>query len=92
MEDEIAKLPDRSAFAGSVATADRLVRTFWNLTDAPLHEVVKMISLTPAKLLKIDQTTGSIAEGKRADLTVFDDSVDIKMTVVGGEITYQSGK
>ena len=92
VEDEIAKLPDRSAFAGSVATADRLVRTFWNLTDAPLHEVVKMISLTPAKLLKIDQTTGSIAEGKRADLTVFDDSVDIKMTVVGGEITYQSGK
>lgn len=27
IEDGVAKLPDRSAFAGSVATADRLVRT-----------------------------------------------------------------
>lgn len=92
VEDEIAKLPDRSAFAGSVATADRLVRTFWSLTGAPLHEVIKMISLTPAKLLHMDRTTGSIAEGKQADLTVFDDSVDVKMTVVAGEITYQKEK
>ena len=92
VEDEIAKLPDRSAFAGSVATADRLVRTFWSLTGAPVHEVIKMISLTPAKLLHIDRTTGSIAEGKQADLTVFDDSVDVKMTVVAGEITYQKEK
>ena len=34
VEDEVAKLPDRSSFAGSVATADRLVRTYgfygWN--------------------------------------------------------------
>ena len=27
VEDGVAKLPDRSSFAGSVATADRLVRT-----------------------------------------------------------------
>ena len=49
VEDEIAKLPDRSAFAGSVATADRLVRTFWNLTDAPLHEL-SLIHISENKL------------------------------------------
>ena len=35
VEDGVAKLPDRSAFAGSVATMDRLVRTL-GTTEAPL--------------------------------------------------------
>lgn len=85
-EDGVAKLMDRSAFAGSVATTDRLVRTFLKLTDAPLYQVVKMASLTPAKLLGIDQKTGSIGEGKRADLLVFDDNIDISYVMVRGEL------
>ena len=36
IEDGVAKLPDRSAFAGSVATADRLVRTMINIAGIPL--------------------------------------------------------
>lgn len=86
VEDGVAKLPDRSAFAGSVATADRLVRTFRDLTDAPLYQVVKMASLTPAKLLGIDRETGSIGEGKRADLVVFDDAVTVSRVMVRGEL------
>ena len=56
-EDGVAKLPDRSAFAGSVATSDRLVRTFRELTGAPLYEVVKMASTTPAHMLGIQAKT-----------------------------------
>ena len=85
-EDGVAKLMDRSAFAGSVATTDRLVRTFRALTDAPLYQVVKMISLTPAKLLGIDLETGSIGEGKRADLLIFDENIDISHVMVRGEL------
>ena len=33
IEDGVAKLPDRSAFAGSVATADRLVRNVYKRQD-----------------------------------------------------------
>lgn len=85
-EDGVAKLMDRSAFAGSVATMDRLVRTFRNLTDAPLYQVVKMASLTPARLLGIDQVTGSIGLGKRADLLVFDDNIEISHIMIRGEL------
>jgi N-acetylglucosamine-6-phosphate deacetylase len=87
VEDGVAKLPDRTAFAGSVATTDRLVRTMHNLTNAPLHEVVKMASLTPAKLLKIDDKKGSICIGKDADLIVFNDEIEIKKVMVRGEFT-----
>lgn len=47
IEDGVAKLPDRSAFAGSVATADRLVRTMINIAGIPLIDAIRMITLTP---------------------------------------------
>ena len=86
-ENGVAKLPDRSAFAGSAATADQLVRTFRAWTDAPLHDIVKMASLTPATLLGMQNETGSIAPGKRADLIVFDDEINVKKVMVRGEMT-----
>ena len=86
VEDGVAKLPDRSAFAGSVATTDRLVRTFYQLTNAPLYQAVKMASLTPAKLLGVDDRKGSIAIGKDADLLVFDENIEIEKVVVRGKL------
>lgn len=83
-EDGVAKLPDRSAFAGSVATTDMLARTFRKLTGAPLPDVVRMLSLTPAELLGISKKTGSIAVGKDADLLVFDEDIQIQYISVGG--------
>lgn len=84
-EDGVAKLLDRSAFAGSVATTDMLVRTFRGLTGAPLADVVRMVSLTPAELLGIDRKTGSIKAGKAADLLVFDEDIQIRHISVGGQ-------
>ena len=86
IEDGVAKLMDRSAFAGSVATADRLVRTFRDLTGAPLYEVVRMMSLNPAKLLHVADRKGSIAVAKDADLLIFDDRIQIKTVMARGVI------
>jgi N-acetylglucosamine-6-phosphate deacetylase len=90
VEDGVAKLLDRTAFAGSVATTNRLVRTFHNLTDASLSDTIKMMTLTPAKLLKIDSQKGSIAEGKDADLIVFDEDINVSLVMVMGKINYHS--
>ncbi len=53
VEDGVAKLPDRTSFAGSVATADRLVRTMVTMAEVPLLEAVKMITNTPASILGV---------------------------------------
>ncbi len=84
VEDGVAKLPDRSAFAGSVATSDRLVRTFRNLTDVLLYELVKMATLTPAKLIGISDHVGSIANGKHADLILFNENIDVSFVMLNG--------
>lgn len=70
IEDGVAKLCDRSAFAGSVATDDRLVRTAVEQAEIPLTDAVRMMSLTPAQIMRVDARKGSIAPGKNADFVV----------------------
>jgi len=84
IEDGVAKLPDRTAFAGSVATMDRLVRNMHQLAEVPMHEAVHMASTTPARIMNIDQYTGSLETGKDADLVIFDDDVHVSHTIVQG--------
>ena len=67
-----------------VATDDRLVRTMHTQAGVPLHECVRMMSLTPAKILGIDGETGSLEAGKRADLVVFDEDITIKGVCAAG--------
>ena len=89
VEDGVAKLPDRTSFAGSVATADRLVRTVMHLADIPLLDAIRMITSTPARILKIADKTGSLAEGKYADIVIFDEGINVKKTIVKGQVIYE---
>lgn len=88
IEDGVAKLPDRSSFAGSVATTDRLVRTYMQQAGVELLAAVRMMTLSPARMMKIEDTKGSIAPGKDADILIFDDNINVSMTMVGGRIVY----
>ncbi len=88
IEDGVAKLPGRTSFAGSVATTDRLVRTMIRIAEVPLIEAVRMMTLTPARIMKIEKQKGSIAVGKDADIVIFDDDINIQSAIVGGEILY----
>ena len=53
IEDGVAKLPDRSAFVGSIATADRLIRTCVKKAGIPLESAVRMMTATPAELFNL---------------------------------------
>jgi len=88
IEDGVAKLPDRSSFAGSVATADRLVRNMINMAGVPMIEAVKMMSLTPATIMQVADRKGSLLAGKDADIVIFDEQINIKTTIVNGQIIY----
>lgn len=90
IEDGVAKLPDRTAFAGSVATTDRLVRTMVQLAEVPLVDAVKMMTLTPARIMKIDKHKGSIEKGKDADFVIFDDNIHVSHTIIEGDVIYRS--
>src|SRR5690554_1408927 len=90
IEDGVAKLPDRTAFAGSVATTDRLIRTMVQLAEVPLVEAVKMLTLTPARIMKIDSNKGSVAIGKDADFVIFDENINVSHTILEGNVIYEN--
>ncbi len=89
VEDGVAKLPDRKAFAGSVATADRLVRTMVKTAGVPLMDAIRMISSTPAKVIGIDDRKGSLVPGKDGDVVIFDADINIKATIIKGKMVYE---
>lgn len=88
VEDGVAKLPDRSSFAGSVATADQLVKNMVHLADVPLIDAVRMITSTPARILGVSDRKGSLAKGKDADIVIFDENIKIDTTIIKGKIVY----
>ena len=89
IEDGVAKLPDRTSFAGSVATADRLVRTMLKMAEVPLVETIQMITETPARIMGVSDRKGSLTKGKDADVVIFNNQVEVQQTFVKGRLVYQ---
>lgn len=90
VEDGVAKLPDRTAFAGSVATADRLVRTMINIAGISLTDTIRMITETPARIMGVLDRKGTLQVGKDADILLFDNDIRILLTIVNGCIVYRA--
>lgn len=88
VEDGVAKTMDRQSFAGSVATTDRLVRTMIQLAEVPVEEAVKMATLTPANILGVEKNKGSLEPGKDADILLFDENVNVSLTMLKGKVLF----
>lgn len=84
VEDDVAKMPDRTAFAGSTATTDRLYRTMASAIGKDMVALSKMASTTPARMIKLSDR-GEISVGKRADMLIVNDDLEIKRIIFGGK-------
>jgi N-acetylglucosamine-6-phosphate deacetylase len=83
--DGVGLMADGQALASGVVGLDHAVRTFREATGAPLHEVVRMASLTPARIAGLDAERGSVALGKIADLVVFSAGLEVRRVYVAGQ-------
>lgn len=80
---EAAYLHGTNKLAGSVVAADRLIKNAVDI-GVPLKDALEMMSLTPAKLLGVDGSLGSLVAGKLADLVFFDEAIRVHRVFVGG--------
>lgn len=84
--DGVAMLPDMTAFASSITPLDAMVRNVVELLALPLHEAVRMASLTPAEVIGANESKGSLEPGKDADLCLLDTDLQVRNTMVRGKI------
>lgn len=83
VEDGVCKLKDRSAFAGSVATAEVLVKTLVKDCACPVPTAVKMLTKVPAEIIGVNK--GTLAAGKDADIVVFDEDINVQQVFLAGK-------
>jgi N-acetylglucosamine-6-phosphate deacetylase len=88
--DGVGVMPDGQALASGVVGLDHGVRTFHALTGVPLALVVRMASLTPARIAGWDQHLGSIAPGKLADLLVLDQALNVRQVYLAGQLVWRA--
>jgi len=85
IEDGVAKLPDRSFFAGSIATTGMLLERGVNHYGLTLTDTVKMLTQTPAKILGI-KNKGRIEKSYIADIVIFDENYEVHNVILNGNI------
>jgi N-acetylglucosamine-6-phosphate deacetylase len=82
--DGVGLMPNGTALASSVVGMDHCVRTFHQLTGIPLEVVIRMATLTPARIAGVDDVVGSLAPGKRADLVILDRDLAVRQVYADG--------
>ena len=87
VKDGVVRLAD-GTIAGSARTVLDGVKNLVS-SGIPLRDVSKMASLNPAKTLGMDDTIGSIAVGKLADLVVLDNALNVEYTFINGKCEYK---
>lgn len=84
---DVFRLIDGTLY-GTALTLNKALKNMVKFLRLSLPEAVKLVTLNPAKLLKIDRRKGSLAVGKDADIVIFDKNFDVKLTMVEGNVRY----
>lgn len=85
IEDGVCKLADHQTIAGSISTADILVRTMVKKAGIPLADAVRMASETPARISGIADHKGTLEKGKDADIVVLDNDANVRCVFAKGK-------
>lgn len=91
VHDGVGMLPDRTAFAGSTTLVNLMIPILTDVAGIPLVEAIRMLTLTPARVIGYDDRKGSLEAGKEADLAVFNDDWTVWRTMIGGRWVYAKG-
>jgi N-acetylglucosamine-6-phosphate deacetylase len=73
VRDGVGMMLDRSAFAGSTTLVNQMIPVLTRVVGIPLIEAIRMLTLTPARVIGVDDRKGSLEVGKDADITIFND-------------------
>jgi N-acetylglucosamine-6-phosphate deacetylase len=59
-------------------------------TGEPLENIWQLMSLNPARAIHLAHRKGSLEIGKDADLVLVNADMDVRLTIVGGNVVYNA--
>ena len=80
----VGVLPGTDKLAGSIFPLEHMIRVMARDSDAPLADVIRMASLTPAERTGFSQDRGSLEIGKLADIVILSRDLHVQRTFIGG--------
>lgn len=89
VQDGIARTAEGS-LAGSTLTMDAALRNVIRYTGLSLNEALQMATSTPAEAMGWGGRKGVLAPGADADLILLDADLNVRLTMVGGQIVYSN--
>ena len=90
IEDGVAMVPDRTAFASSITPVDQMVRNLINYTGISKIDAVNMASANIARMMGSFDRKGSLAPGKDADIVFLDSDFYVKAVMCRGKLCHGS--
>ena len=84
IEDGVAKLPDRSSFAGSVTYGNKMFYVLCQKYGFGVEKASQMLSENPARYLGLTNV-GKIQKGYKADFVVMDKDYNVIKTIKEGK-------
>ena len=88
VHDGVGMLLDRTAFASSTTMLNQMIPILMDTVGVPLVEAIRMTSLTPARVIGVDDRKGSLVAGKDADIAIFEDDFSAWRTMIRGQWAY----
>lgn len=82
-----ARLAD-GTLAGSILSLDQALRNLIRFTGCSLSDALATMTTTPARALGLDHERGQVAPGFLADLVLLSPDLEVRGTVVAGELVY----
>jgi N-acetylglucosamine-6-phosphate deacetylase len=87
-----ARLASSQSLAGSTLTMDQALRRAVRDSGLSVEQASAAASTNPARVLGLDASIGSIAPGRRADLVVLDDDLQLTAVMAGGVWLEEEGR
>lgn len=88
LKDGSARLED-GTLAGSVVKLNDAVKNMMDHTDIPVEEAVQYVTINPATVINAQDSKGTLDIGKDADITIFDEDINIQITIGRGKVIYE---
>jgi N-acetylglucosamine-6-phosphate deacetylase len=83
--DGVGMMLDRSSFAGSSTLLNQMLPVLTEAAGIPLPEAVRMVSLTPARVIGMADRKGSLEPGKDADIAIFNNDFTAWKVMINGQ-------